>query len=149
MKSKSRGITGFLRNTYHAYNQYKLKIRLFNWRRMHWGWSFSMKNKVCVSIQHFHFAGSQYYTPVVSSFKIKSSNLPTNEMSNFIYIDFCAGFSFYIVFRQVESFAKNLWYLDFLTSCKKSQFGCFSSIIQKVVQISVPGWARSTFRSVR
>ena len=32
-----------------------------------------------------------------------------NEMSNFVYMNFCAEISYYIDFRQDRYFAKNLW----------------------------------------
>ena len=56
-----------------------------------------MKNTICVSIQHVHFPESHYYTILVSFFEIYSLILPTKELSNFIYMYFCAEFLFYFI----------------------------------------------------
>ena len=56
---------------------------------MHWESYFSIDITLYInymSIKHFHITESHYYALVVSSCETKSSILPTNDMSNFVYI---------------------------------------------------------------
>ena len=72
------------------------------------GSHFSIKNRLCMSIQHFHSAEIHHYALVTSTFKIQSCNFPTNDKSNFMYIKFSGGSSFNSDFRQGTYIAKKL-----------------------------------------
>ena len=58
---------------------------------------------------------SQKVIPMLSLYppwKIKLFIFPTNEMSDFTDMNFCAGLSFYVDFRQSDWSAENTWWLN-------------------------------------
>ena len=66
----------------------KIENESFQIKRVHWKRWFSIKNILCMSVQHFHIAESNYNALAVSSFKIKCSIFPTNNMPNSIWWEF-------------------------------------------------------------